>query len=84
MAASGTTAEAAVSMNTSLQQGHLISGVHAIVFSREADKVRPFFGDVLGLPAVDAGGGWLIFATARRTGDTSSHQSRPPRVVPDV
>jgi predicted enzyme related to lactoylglutathione lyase len=62
MAVSGTTAEVRQSMNTSLQQGHLISGVHAIVFSREADKVRAFFGDVLGLPAVDAGGGWLIFA----------------------
>jgi len=61
-AVSGTTAEVRQSMNTSLQQGHLISGMHAIVFSREADKVRAFFGDVLGLPAVDAGGGWLIFA----------------------
>ena len=40
----------------------MISGVHAVVFSREADKVRAFFADVLGLPAVDAGGGWLIFA----------------------
>src|SRR5208282_6753195 len=26
------------------------------------DKVRAFFRDVLGLAAVDAGGGWLIFA----------------------
>ena len=40
----------------------MISGVHAVVFSREADKVRAFFRDVLGLAAVDAGGGWLIFA----------------------
>ena len=40
----------------------MINGLHAIVFSPEADKVRSFFGDVLGLPAVDAGGGWLIFA----------------------
>lgn len=62
MAVSGTTAEVRVSMNTSPRQEHLISGVHAIVFSREADKVRPFFADVLGLPAVDAGGGWFIFA----------------------
>jgi len=38
------------------------NGVHAVVFSREADKVRAFFADVLGLAAVDAGGGWLIFA----------------------
>jgi predicted enzyme related to lactoylglutathione lyase len=40
----------------------VITGVHAIVFSPEADKVRAFFADVLGLPSVDAGGGWLIFA----------------------
>ncbi len=40
----------------------MINGLHAIVFSPEAEKVRAFFGDVLGLPAVDAGGGWLIFA----------------------
>jgi catechol 2,3-dioxygenase-like lactoylglutathione lyase family enzyme len=36
--------------------------MHAIVFSPEAEKVRKFFGDVLGLSSVDAGGGWLIFA----------------------
>src|SRR5579859_2654640 len=35
--------------------------MHAIVFSPEAEKVRAFFADVLGLPSVDAGGGWLIF-----------------------
>ena len=40
----------------------MISGMHAIVFSPEAEKVRAFFGDVLGLSSVDAGGGWLIFA----------------------
>ena len=40
----------------------MINGVHAVVFSREADQVRAFFADVLGLAAVDAGGGWLIFA----------------------
>ena len=36
--------------------------MHAIVFSPEAEKVRAFFKDVLGLSSVDAGGGWLIFA----------------------
>ena len=40
----------------------MISGVHAVAFSREADKIPAFFGDVLGLTAVDAGGGWLICA----------------------
>jgi predicted enzyme related to lactoylglutathione lyase len=42
--------------------GGVITGMHAIVFSPEAEKVRDFFADVLGLPSVDAGGGWLIFA----------------------
>jgi len=40
----------------------MITGLHAIVFSPEAEKVRAFFSDTLGLSSVDAGGGWLIFA----------------------
>ncbi len=36
--------------------------MHAIVFSPDAAKARAFFADVLNLPSVDAGGGWLIFA----------------------
>src|SRR6516162_7368715 len=36
--------------------------MHAIVFSPDAEKVRTFFADVLGMPSADAGGGWLIFA----------------------
>jgi predicted enzyme related to lactoylglutathione lyase len=40
----------------------MITGLHAIAFSPEAEKVRAFFADVLDLPSVDAGGGWLIFA----------------------
>jgi hypothetical protein len=40
----------------------MITGVHAIVFSPEADKVKEFFSGKLGLSSVDAGGGWLIFA----------------------
>jgi predicted enzyme related to lactoylglutathione lyase len=40
----------------------MITGVHAIVFSQEAEQVRAFLKDVLGLSSVDAGGGWLIFA----------------------
>ena len=40
----------------------MINGLHAIVFSPNADKVRAFFRDVLDLSSVDAGGGWLIFA----------------------
>ena len=40
----------------------MITGLHAVVFSPQAEQVRAFFRDVLGLSSVDAGGGWLIFA----------------------
>ena len=40
----------------------VITGMHAIVYSPAAEKVRAFFADVLGMPSADAGGGWLIFA----------------------
>ena len=43
----------------------MITGVHAIIFTRDADADRAFFRDVLELPSVDAGGGWLIFALPR-------------------
>jgi predicted enzyme related to lactoylglutathione lyase len=42
--------------------GAVITGVHAIIFSPDAEKVRAFFADVLDMPSADAGGGWLIFA----------------------
>ena len=40
----------------------MITGMHAIIYSRDAEADRAFFRDVLGFPSVDAGGGWLIFA----------------------
>jgi catechol 2,3-dioxygenase-like lactoylglutathione lyase family enzyme len=40
----------------------MINGIHAIIYSRDAEADRAFFRDLLGFPAVDAGAGWLIFA----------------------
>ena len=40
----------------------MITGVHALMFSRDADAVRRFLRDVLEFQSVDAGDGWLIFA----------------------
>jgi catechol 2,3-dioxygenase-like lactoylglutathione lyase family enzyme len=40
----------------------MITGAHVILFVPDADATRAFFRDTLGMPAVDAGDGWLIFA----------------------
>jgi hypothetical protein len=40
----------------------MITGVHALVYTKASDSVRAFFRDTLRLSSVDAGGGWLIFA----------------------
>jgi hypothetical protein len=39
----------------------MINGIHALMYAGDADKTRAFCRDVLRLPAVDAGHGWLIF-----------------------
>jgi predicted enzyme related to lactoylglutathione lyase len=41
---------------------NMITGAHAIIFTNNPDAVRAFLKDVLELPSVDAGDGWLIFA----------------------
>jgi catechol 2,3-dioxygenase-like lactoylglutathione lyase family enzyme len=40
----------------------MFSGAHVLLYSSGPDADRAFFRDVLGLRAVDAGRGWLIFA----------------------
>ena len=40
----------------------MIIGAHSIVYSRKPEADRAFLRDVLRLPSVDAGDGWLIFA----------------------
>jgi catechol 2,3-dioxygenase-like lactoylglutathione lyase family enzyme len=39
----------------------MITGAHTIIYTKDADKLRAFFRDVLGFRSVDAGHGWLIF-----------------------
>lgn len=41
----------------------MIAGAHTIICSEDAEAARAFFCDVLGFPSVDAGDGWLIFAS---------------------
>ncbi len=39
----------------------MVTGAHAILYSTDPTADRAFFRDVLTLPHVDVGGGWLIF-----------------------
>jgi hypothetical protein len=39
----------------------MITGAHSILYSTHPDADRAFLRDVLELPSVDVGGGWLIF-----------------------
>lgn len=39
----------------------MIKGVHTMFYSSDAEGLRAFFRDKLGLKATDVGGGWLIF-----------------------
>jgi len=39
----------------------MIIGAHSIIYSKKPDADRAFLRDVLKLPNVDVGGGWLIF-----------------------
>ena len=40
----------------------MTSGVHFLIYSKDAEADRAFFRDVLKFRSVDAGDGWLIFA----------------------
>jgi catechol 2,3-dioxygenase-like lactoylglutathione lyase family enzyme len=57
----------------------VIAGAHTIVYAEDAEAARTFFRDVIGLKAVDAGDGWLIFALppgelACHPGDGGRHE----------
>ena len=39
----------------------MIIGAHSIIYSTNPEADRAFLRDVLGMPNVDVGGGWLIF-----------------------
>lgn len=54
----------------------MISGVHTILYTTDAEATRGFFKDVLGLESVDAGGGWLVFALP--PGELAAHPADAP------
>lgn len=49
----------------------MITGVHSIVYSGDAEATRAFLKNVLGLDSVDAGRGWLIFGLP--PGEAAAH-----------
>ncbi len=55
----------------------MINGAHAIIYASDTEAARAFFREVLGLPHVDAGEGWLIF-TSRRANWPCTRSTLPP------
>jgi hypothetical protein len=39
----------------------MINGAHSIIYSNNPESDRAFLRDIMKLPSVDVGGGWLIF-----------------------
>ncbi|HUK86079.1 MAG TPA: VOC family protein [Terriglobales bacterium] len=59
----------------------MITGTHVLFYSTDAEADRAFFRDILGFSAVDAGGGWLIFALPPAEAGihpVEKGESRPP------
>jgi catechol 2,3-dioxygenase-like lactoylglutathione lyase family enzyme len=54
----------------------VITAVHTLIYSDDAEATRAFLRDVLGLPFVDAHDGWLIFGTG--PSELGVHPAGPP------
>ena len=44
----------------------MLTGAHVVIYSKDAQADRKFFGDIFGFSSVDAGHGWLIWGFRRR------------------
>lgn len=51
-------------------------GLHGLFYTTEPEQARAFLRDMLGLPAYDSGGGWLIFDF--ESADAGCHPSDRP------
>ncbi len=54
----------------------MIKGIHGMFYSSEAEALRAFLRDKLGIPCNDVGGGWLIFDFAEA--DMGCHPTGEP------
>ena len=63
----------------------MIRGMHAMFYSSEADALRTFIRDKLGMKGTDVGGGWLIFdAPEADLGVHPTDDNRPPSGTCDI
>ena len=63
----------------------MIKGMHAMFYSSEADALRKFLRDKLGLSATDVGEGWLIFdAPEADLGVHPTEGKDPPSGTADI
>ena len=63
----------------------MIRGMHAMFYSSEAEALRTFLRDKLGLSGTDVGGGWLIFdAPEADLGVHPTEGSEPPSGTADI
>jgi catechol 2,3-dioxygenase-like lactoylglutathione lyase family enzyme len=63
----------------------MIRGMHAMFYSSEAEALRAFIRDKLGLPATAVGGGWLIFdAPKADLGVHPTENGQPPSGTADI
>ena len=63
----------------------MIKGMHAMFYSSEAEALRAFLRDKLGMKGVDVGEGWLIFdAPEADLGVHPTEGSDPPSGTADI
>ena len=63
----------------------MIRGMHAMFYSSDAEALREFFREKLGLPATDVGDGWLIFdAPEADLGVHPTEDEKPPSGTADI
>jgi hypothetical protein len=58
----------------------MIKGVHTMFYSSQAEQLRAFLRDKLGLPSTDVGHGWLIFDVPEA--EMGCHPTDDPRSPP--
>ena len=63
-----------------------IRGVHAMFYADQAEELRHFLRDKLGLPAKDVGGGWLIndFTSADMGVHPTGFEGSPPSGTAEI